>query len=174
MTLYRSALAYTILSTGITMIYYGTEQLFNGGNDPYCREPLWTTGFPTNTDMYKYLQFLISFKQQVEIWQYEQVERYVDDSFYCFSRGQAVLAVTNDDSQQIVRNVTYSPYAANITICNIFWPTQDCQLTGVNGEFMVYLNSGEVKVFLPSQQARKVYKRWQRLHDKWAKILEKH
>ncbi len=26
---------------GIPIVYYGSEQMFNGGNDPYNREPLW-------------------------------------------------------------------------------------------------------------------------------------
>lgn len=46
--------AYTVwyFSKGIPIIYYGTEQEYHGGNDPYCREPLWPN-YNTNSQMYK-------------------------------------------------------------------------------------------------------------------------
>ena len=46
---FRNAIAFTILTSifkfyfilaGIPIIYYGDEQSFNGGDDPYNREPL--------------------------------------------------------------------------------------------------------------------------------------
>jgi alpha-amylase len=52
---YRAGLLYTLLSTGIPIVYYGTEALFAGGNDPANREPLWPTGFPTNGAMYGFI-----------------------------------------------------------------------------------------------------------------------
>ena len=33
---------------GIPVVYYGDEQYFNGGGDPYCREALWENGFNKN------------------------------------------------------------------------------------------------------------------------------
>jgi glycosidase len=44
----RNALVFLMTEEGIPCIYYGTEQDFNGGNDPANREVLWNTGFPTN------------------------------------------------------------------------------------------------------------------------------
>lgn len=46
-TLYKNGIVYVLYSTGIPIIYYGTEQGFNGGNDPNNREPLWTSGYNT-------------------------------------------------------------------------------------------------------------------------------
>lgn len=51
--LYQNAITYVLLSEGIPIIYYGTEQGFNGGNDPYNREPLWPSNFNTNSELYK-------------------------------------------------------------------------------------------------------------------------
>jgi len=41
----RAALAYLLTEDGIPCIYYGTEQDFDGGNDPSNREPLWWSGY---------------------------------------------------------------------------------------------------------------------------------
>ena len=43
----RNALTLNMTAEGIPCLYYGTEQDFDGGNDPANREVLWTTGFPT-------------------------------------------------------------------------------------------------------------------------------
>lgn len=41
----------TLTSVGIPIIYYGSEQYFNGGQDPYDREPMWNS-FNRNSDLY--------------------------------------------------------------------------------------------------------------------------
>lgn len=53
--LLKSALTYTLFGVGIPIVYYGTEQEFNGGNDPENREPLWPTDMNTQSDMYLYI-----------------------------------------------------------------------------------------------------------------------
>src|SRR4029450_8529932 len=37
----RNALGWLLTSRGVPCIYYGTEQEFDGGGDPYCREDMW-------------------------------------------------------------------------------------------------------------------------------------
>jgi len=48
----KSAVAWTICSEGIPIMYYGTEQLLKGAGDPENRETLWTTGMKTDGYMY--------------------------------------------------------------------------------------------------------------------------
>ena len=55
--LYKNALVYTLYSTGIPIVYYGTEQGFNGGTDPNNREPLWPTNYNNSTELYQVIQF---------------------------------------------------------------------------------------------------------------------
>ena len=81
-----------------------------------------------------------------EIWNHEQVERYVDDSFFAFSRGKFLVALTNNGGTQ-ERLVTYHPFDEGETVCNIFYPTTDCQK--VNGGVDVYLLNGESKIYVP-------------------------
>ncbi|CAG1982077.1 unnamed protein product [Fusarium graminearum] len=51
--LLKNALAYVILSRGIPIVYYGTEQGYAGGNDPANREDLWRSSFKTDSDLYQ-------------------------------------------------------------------------------------------------------------------------
>ena len=39
--LFKSALAFALTARGIPFFYYGSEQAFNGGNDPLNRETIW-------------------------------------------------------------------------------------------------------------------------------------
>jgi glycosidase len=41
----RAALAFQLLSPGVPSVYYGTEQWFDGGNDPGCREDMFDGQF---------------------------------------------------------------------------------------------------------------------------------
>ncbi|MDB4967952.1 MAG: Neopullulanase [Myxococcales bacterium] len=59
----RNALAYLFTEDGIPCIYYGTEQEFNGGNDPTNRERLWDTGFRTDGGTFQWIQKLIQVRK---------------------------------------------------------------------------------------------------------------
>lgn len=50
----RAALTYLLTEDGIPCIYYGTEQELAGGNDPANREPLWTTGYSTESETFRH------------------------------------------------------------------------------------------------------------------------
>ena len=50
--LLKNALAFTLLSDGIPVIYYGAEHQFTGLKDPDNREALWPTGYKTDGPLY--------------------------------------------------------------------------------------------------------------------------
>lgn len=154
LTLYKNALTFSLLSQGVPIVYYGTEQGFNGGADPNNREPLWPTGFPTNTEMYTFLKTVIGVRQQEAVWEHPQVQRYADDSFYAYTRGSVFVATTNVGSGggQVMRHITYHPYADGTQLCNVFWPTSDCVKVS-NGAFDVYLDHGESKIYTVVQKS---------------------
>jgi alpha-amylase len=58
----QNALAFLFTEDGIPCIYYGTEQEFNGGNDPTNRERLWDTGFRTDGGTFKWIQKMIKIR----------------------------------------------------------------------------------------------------------------
>ncbi len=55
----RAALVYLLTEDGIPCLYYGTEQGFDGGNDPSNREPLWETQFATDGELFQHIAQLI-------------------------------------------------------------------------------------------------------------------
>ncbi|EFA77339.1 putative alpha-amylase [Heterostelium album PN500] len=148
--LYKNALTYILTSEGIPIVYYGSEQAFNGGADPDNRETLWTTGFNTDSTLYQFIRTVVLFVKQQSLYQYPQIQRYADDSFYAFTRGDTFVALTNGGSNQgqISRTITYQPYQDGTTLCNIFWPTEDC-IKVVDGQFTIYLDNGESKIYYP-------------------------
>jgi len=150
---FKSALALTIAAVGIPITYYGSEQAYGGGDDPKNREPLWTN--MQKGEIYNFLATLNNWRTQGKIWTLDQVQRYSDDHFYAFTRGQYFCAFTNTQAQQ-ARTITYHPYAAGTTMCNIFKPS-DC-FTVQNGQFGISLSSGEVKIYVPRAELAKFTK----------------
>jgi alpha-amylase len=65
--IFKGALAFALFAQGIPIIYYGSEQGFNGGNDPYNRAPLWTS-MNTNSDLYKFMTKMVSVRKANQVW----------------------------------------------------------------------------------------------------------
>jgi alpha-amylase len=56
----KNILAYTVLGDGIPIIYQGQEQHLPGGiSPPMNRAPLWTTGYDTDAELYRYISALV-------------------------------------------------------------------------------------------------------------------
>ena len=51
----RASLVYLFTEDGIPCLYYGTEQEFDGGNDPSNREPLWLSGYDTTNATFQHV-----------------------------------------------------------------------------------------------------------------------
>ncbi|KAK4235791.1 hypothetical protein C8A03DRAFT_46130 [Achaetomium macrosporum] len=49
------AIAFTMLKDGIPIIYQGQEQHYAGGETPYNREALWTSGYSTSSELYQWI-----------------------------------------------------------------------------------------------------------------------
>lgn len=145
--LYKGALTYVLMGAGIPIVYYGSEQGFAGGNDPNNREPLWSAGFDTSHELYKYIATVNAARAGMDKSSPE-VQRYADDSFYAFTRGDVFVALTNVGSSGagVSRSITYHPYADGTKLCSIFY-SSDC-ITVSGGKFEVYLNSGESKIYI--------------------------
>jgi glycosidase len=58
------ALVFIMTEQGIPCVYYGTEQRFDGGNDPANREPMWSSGFDTSGPTYAWLQKLAAIRKR--------------------------------------------------------------------------------------------------------------
>ncbi|HCH65807.1 MAG TPA: alpha-amylase [Deltaproteobacteria bacterium] len=60
------ALAWLLLRDGVPILYYGTEQGFDGGNDPANRERLWDAGFDEDHPIYQWIADLNALRQEHE------------------------------------------------------------------------------------------------------------
>jgi len=85
LALYRNAIAMTILSEGIPMIYYGTEQAFNGPAAAN-HEPLWTSEYNTEAELYQFIKKLLAIRAEYEIHTYPQLNQISDFNFFSFTR----------------------------------------------------------------------------------------
>lgn len=100
-TLLKNALAYVILSRGIPIVYYGTEQGYSGGADPANREDLWRSNFNTQSDLYQAISRLVNARKSAGgLAGNDQVHLYVADNAYAFSRtgGNLIVLTTNAGS----------------------------------------------------------------------------
>ena len=143
----KAAITFSTCSIGISTFYYGDEQAFAGGQDPANREPLWTKMDP-NSEVYQFIKVINTFKHSAHFYQFDQIERFVDDSIYAFSRGPHFFAFTNRKETQ-TRVITNHPYKDETWLCSIF-DVKDCtQVQG--GKFTITFVDKEVRILTPSK-----------------------
>ena len=94
---YRNALLNMLFNPGIPIVYYGSEQGFSGGNDPQCREVMWTSGFDTSNDLYTFLKSAIAARKSTKAWSLSYPKYlHADDKIGVFSRGSELLVATTN------------------------------------------------------------------------------
>jgi len=54
----------------------------------------------TSTDFYQMIGTINAQRKASKIWEQEQVQRYADDNFYSYSRGEFLVALTNSGGSQ--------------------------------------------------------------------------
>jgi glycosidase len=103
----HNALSFLFTEDGIPCLYYGTEQEFNGGNDPNNRERLWDTGFRTDGATFQWIQKLIRLRKAYAPlrygaltirWSTTHVAGEEDAGTFAFERsynGHTILVVIN-------------------------------------------------------------------------------
>ncbi len=64
LALTKNAIAFTILSDGVPIIYQGQEQHFSGGGDPSNRQALWLSGYSTMNPLYNFIAAINQIRNQ--------------------------------------------------------------------------------------------------------------
>lgn len=139
---FRSALVFSFFFRGISIMYYGSEQGYGGGNDPNNREQLWTN-LDQGSSLYKFVQAAVNARKRNQVWNHPQLERWVDDNFYAFARGNLFIATTNNEGNQ--RRDIPVTWGDGTRLCNIF-----------NGGDCLYVSYGKLNVSLDNAEP-KVY-----------------
>ncbi|KAL8580300.1 hypothetical protein ACOMHN_030924 [Nucella lapillus] len=150
--LLSNALTYVMFGEGIPVVYYGTEQAFNGDGDPHNRESLWPY-YSTTTSLYRFIQSMTNIRKTskgVNFADRNQVELYMDDHTLVFARGddsEMLVAITNVGRRGTVdKTITgFQRFPSGTEFVNVF----NCQdvLTITKGATRLQLNDGMPKVF---------------------------
>ena len=119
---YINAVVFIFIWEGIPIFYYGGEQFFSGGDEPNNREPLWNN-YDVNSELYIIIKKINEFRKNIKIWNYDIIQRYADQNFYAFTRGNVLACFTN--IKNIERKITYHEFNEGDLLCNIL-DENDC------------------------------------------------
>lgn len=99
--LFKNALAFVMLSRGIPIVYYGSEQGYAGGNDPQNREDLWRSNFNTDADLYKFIAAVSNAKSAAGgLGGNDHETLYTSDNGYAWARaGGDLIALTTNGGE---------------------------------------------------------------------------
>lgn len=148
-TLLKNALAFVILSRGIPILYYGTEQGYSGGADPANREDLWRSSFNTNSDLYQAIKKLTGARKSAGgLAGNDHVHLYVTDTAYAWSRagGNLVVLTTNAGSSSNAQHC-FSTQKANGVWTNVYGDGAKVTADG-NGQICVNVSGGNPVVLV--------------------------
>ncbi|KAK5993730.1 Alpha-amylase A type-1/2 [Cladobotryum mycophilum] len=148
-SLFKNALAYVMLSRGIPIIYYGTEQQYSGGGDPGNREDLWRSGFNTNSEFYQALARLSGARRSAGgLSGNDQDHLYIADRAYAWSRaGGKLIVLTTNTGQGSGGQYCFNTKRPNGSWRNTFGDGNTYRANG-NGQICVNVNNGEPVVLI--------------------------
>lgn len=164
----HNALLYIMTIDGIPCIYYGTEQQFDGGNDPFNREPLWESGYDTENETFQYIKHLIEVRKDLAPlrrgdlqirWSTSRTGDEEDAGIFAFERtyrGETVLVVINTHDDKSSRtnfegNAMQTGFSAGTALTNVLddgSSTDDTATVGSNGELSVEVPPRSGKIYV--------------------------
>ena len=140
--LFRNAIIFNLFYEGIPIFYYGDEQYFSGAGDPMNREPLFGYHY-TTSDVYQMVKIANEVRKSQKIYNEKFVQRYADEFFYSFTRGNVLIAVSN--VKELERTITYHEFKDGDILCNKLL-NDDC-ITVSNREIKIKME-GEPKIYV--------------------------
>jgi alpha-amylase len=168
----ENALNLLLTEEGIPDIYYGTEQNFDGGNDPANREVLWTTNFDTSNDTFTHIAKLIRIRKAYAAlrrgdtsvrWSTSDVGTEVDAGIFAFERtgGDAgaayALVVLNTNANQLSQttngtNPMKVTVAPGTTLVDVLDPQQASYPVAPDGTMTLSVPAQSGMILVPSSQ----------------------
>lgn len=104
-------MTFQFMTDGIPIVYYGQEQLFSGGVDPYNREALWPSEY-ANTTAYQ----LITRLNKLRSWMIKTDE----ENYLRVGNGTNVLAVTREAMAVVKGSVISIVTSIGSPVCGSF------------------------------------------------------
>ena len=140
--IFRNAIIYYFFYEGIPTFYYGDEQYFNGGSDPNNRENMFGYHY-TDSEIYKLMKIANDVRRNYKIYDEDLVQRYADDYFYAYTRGNVLIAVSN--VMNLDRVISYHSFNEGDKLCNKL-KDEDCVIVKV-GKINIHMD-GEPKIYV--------------------------
>jgi len=170
----RNALTLLMTEEGIPCLYYGTEQDFNGGNDPANREVLWETGFNTTGDTFVHFSKLARIRAAYPalrlgdtnvLWSTSHVGKEDDAGIFAFERagGDAgtsyalVILNTNNKKDSITADGSNQLVAASQkgkTLVDVLDPSRATYRVGAAGELRVTVPRQRAMILVPQADVK--------------------
>jgi hypothetical protein len=99
------------------------------------------------SEMYEFIRTLVNFRIDQNLWSKYQVQRYVDENLYAFTRENILALFTNSDNF-LRRTIFDHAFSEGTKLCNIFNISDDCII--VKNAQMDVTIAGNVKIYIIS------------------------
>jgi len=159
------ALAFLLTIDGIPCIYYGTEQGFDGGNDPGNREVLWDTGYDTTGDTFVTTRDLIALRKAITplrrgdstvVWATDHTGDEDDAGIFAFERsvdGDRALVVFNTSFENVSvtaegDDVMQTGFAGGTTLVDVWRDVRGSHTVESDGTLQLELPPGTAMILV--------------------------
>ncbi|KAL2007729.1 hypothetical protein VTN00DRAFT_7711 [Thermoascus crustaceus] len=155
-SLAKNALAFTILSDGIPIIYAGQEQHYSGGNDPANREAVWLSGYSTTTELYMFIAVSNQIRNHAisvdgdEYLTYKTYPIYQDTTTLAIRKGSVTTVLSNlgSSGSSYTLSLGGTGYSSGQELMEIYSCTT--VTADSSGNIAVPMGSGLPKAFYPT------------------------
>lgn len=145
-----------MMMDGIPVIYQGQEQRYSGANDPYNREPVWKSGYSTQSELYEWIAKLNRFRN----FAIDTDDTYVSSRASVILNSTHIIVMKKGNAITIATNVGLGASKSNVTLTQKmtgFYPSTTymdvlrCEAyeTTKNGSLNIELGS-EAKILYPA------------------------
>ncbi len=158
----RAALGWQLTSRGVPCVYYGTEQEFDGGGDPYNREDMWDGAWdfgPSDFDnfdlvhpLFLHTRRLLDARRRHEALRRgvttERGSEAAGPGYYVYDRRTAtdtVLVAINTSNAPVIRVGQTSPWVSGSVLVDVLDPAVRDTI-GAGGAFTLRLPARGVRV----------------------------
>jgi glycosidase len=167
----HNALTLLMTEDGIPCMYYGTEQDFNGGNDPSNREVLWTAGFDESGATFQHFAMLAKIRKAYialrrgdlsVVYSTSHIAQENDAGIFAYERsggdaGDAyALVVLNTNGQKSSTtgdvNAMTVTAAPNTVLVDVLDPQQTQYTVAADGTLRMQVPAQSASILIPQSQ----------------------
>ncbi|KAF5879587.1 putative glycoside hydrolase family 13 protein [Botrytis fragariae] len=144
----KNAMAWTLLTDGVPIVYYGQEQSYSGDGDPGSRELMWTSNYNI-TPLYQYIARLNQIRKlgwDAGFGTHLTTKLYIEDNVAATQKGPVLMVLTNLGSQARSKNISIPTMFKNGTIIVDILTGESFR---VKRSTNITIISGEPRIFLP-------------------------